>query len=66
MQIADDSAYLAQSMYKDYLSYDRYLNITTYLKHEKEYHVWMSAVNNLKYLNNMLQGNRTVYPLFKV
>lgn len=49
-QMLDDSLNLAAA---GYLEYDIALNVTQYLKHEKEYVPWVSAFTGLDYLQEM-------------
>ncbi len=41
------------------------LNATVYLKKEQEYLPWMTALDNLRFMDNILQGS-VEYTLFQV
>lgn len=51
-QIIDDALNLASS---GYIGYDLALNLTLYLKQEKEYIAWTAAIGQLMYLQNMFE-----------
>ena len=61
-QLLDDSLDLARS---GRLSYDIALDVSSYLGKEAEYVPWGAALNNLAFINNMLQRTET-YGAFQV
>ena len=51
-QLLDDALNLAKL---DIISYTRSLNLTLYLKDERDYVPWHSAVDEFSYIDNMLR-----------
>ncbi|KAF3426308.1 hypothetical protein E2986_02437 [Frieseomelitta varia] len=53
--LIDDAFNLARA---GYIDYSIAFNLSKYLVQEIDYEPWVAAVNNLKFLNNMLSGTR--------
>jgi aminopeptidase N len=50
-QLIDDAMNLARA---DFLDYTVALDVTKYLRHERDYVPWKTAINNLLYIDSML------------
>ncbi|KAM3940520.1 glutamyl aminopeptidase [Leptodactylus fuscus] len=60
--LIDDVFSLARA---EKLDYDVALNLTKYLKNEKDYLPWVRAISGLSYLMDMLENDDTIYSKFQ-